>query len=290
MSMEDHYYGEKHNLQGNKMHETGLREQEIHENLDKCHIEIKNQNLVLDSSQMHLEEQCELEISAAWLHDKINPSRWTKIGDEIAKAENHMINKDWTIQTDDYISKLHKEIEQRENSEERPTSTPKISEESSKTKNHESETNFLNEADFEIKDETESHHSSLVGTIKSDVYSEDISSLPKNVPNLCDLKDKTKNKNVKKSIRKRVAKEVTKQKLVEETKRNLRIPIIRSKPQPAACVRKRTKLRSSGESSSAEPMDLSKRRDVVNKTILRVVRRFFSNKFKESLPHKYQNR
>mmetsp|Transcript_2468 Transcript_2468/g.2903 ORF Transcript_2468/g.2903 Transcript_2468/m.2903 type:complete len:101 (+) Transcript_2468:176-478(+) len=36
-------------------------------------------------------------------------------------------------------------------------------------------------------------------------------------------------------------------------------------------------------------MDLSKRRDVVNKTILRVVRRYFSSKFKASLDVKYGN-
>lgn len=45
--------------------------------------------------------------------------------------------------------------------------------------------------------------------------------------------------------------------------------------------RKRTKLRSSGEGSSAYAMDLSKRRDVVNKTILRVLRRYLTTKLKE---------
>lgn len=54
-------------------------------------------------------------------------------------------------------------------------------------------------------------------------------------------------------------------------------------------IRKRTKLKSSGESSSSEPMDLSKRRDVVNKTILRVVRRYFTSKFKATIDMKYGN-
>lgn len=54
-------------------------------------------------------------------------------------------------------------------------------------------------------------------------------------------------------------------------------------------IRKRTKLKSSGESSSSEPMDLAKRRDVVNKTILRVVRRYFTSKFKNAVDMKYGN-
>ena len=60
-------------------------------------------------------------------------------------------------------------------------------------------------------------------------------------------------------------------------------------PSAIKLMRKRTKLKSSGESSSSEPMDLSKRRDVVNKTILRVVRRYFSATFKASLDIKYGN-
>lgn len=52
-------------------------------------------------------------------------------------------------------------------------------------------------------------------------------------------------------------------------------------------VRRRTKLKSSGESSSAEPMDLSRRRDVVNKTILRVLRRYLANQFKNLITTKY---
>lgn len=296
MSMDGHFIEEKHHLQWDKMHKSRLKDEEFEENLDKWHIEIKNPKFVMDSSEVIIDEHSDVEISAAWLHEKIRPSRWTNTDDEKAEAdnyngsdENHTINMDLSIQPEDYTSKINKDIKRREISEERPTSTPKISEESSKMKNRESETNFIDEVDFEIKDEIESVHNSLVGSIKLDVYSELSNSYPKLIHNPRDPKEISKNKNGKKPVRKRVAKEVAKHRLVEETKRNLRLPVIRSKAQPTTCVRKRTKLRSSGESSSAEPMDLSKRRDVVNKTILRVVRRFFSNKFKESLPHKYQN-
>lgn len=59
------------------------------------------------------------------------------------------------------------------------------------------------------------------------------------------------------------------------------------KPQEAIVQtnsRKRTKLLSSGESSSIENIDLARRRDVVNKTILRVLRRYFSQRFKKNVP------
>ena len=49
---------------------------------------------------------------------------------------------------------------------------------------------------------------------------------------------------------------------------------------PVKIARKRTKLLSSGESSSKNILDLATRRDVVNKTILRVLRRHLSLKFK----------
>lgn len=56
---------------------------------------------------------------------------------------------------------------------------------------------------------------------------------------------------------------------------------IRTYNSESLVKRKRTKLRSSGEGSSAYAMDLSKRRDVVNKTILRILRRFYTTKLKE---------
>lgn len=71
--------------------------------------------------------------------------------------------------------------------------------------------------------------------------------------------------------------------------KKLRKRPVKENPQVSSSVRRRTKLKSSGESSSAEPMDLSKRRDVVNKTILRVVRRFFASEFKATLDCKYGN-
>lgn len=49
-------------------------------------------------------------------------------------------------------------------------------------------------------------------------------------------------------------------------------------------IRKRTKLLSSGESSSKDIIDLATRRDVVNKTILRVLRRYLTQKLKECTP------
>jgi len=58
-----------------------------------------------------------------------------------------------------------------------------------------------------------------------------------------------------------------------------------SKPR----IRQRTKLSTSGESSSSKPMDLSKRRDVINKTILRMIRRFFTQTYKSEIEGKYQN-
>lgn len=70
-------------------------------------------------------------------------------------------------------------------------------------------------------------------------------------------------------------------KKLQEKKKELRCTLRNPKNEegPKPSVRRRTKLLSSGESSSTEPMDLSKRRDVVNKTILRMIRRYFSNKY-----------
>lgn len=62
-------------------------------------------------------------------------------------------------------------------------------------------------------------------------------------------------------------------------------------PKPeGSWVRKRTKLRSSGESSSVHAIDLSKRRDVVNKTILRVLRRYLTQEFKTLVPQQYEDK
>lgn len=55
--------------------------------------------------------------------------------------------------------------------------------------------------------------------------------------------------------------------------------------------RKRTKLLSPGDESNAtETIDLAQRRDVVNKTILRVLRRYLTNKFKELVTVEYDNK
>ena len=54
--------------------------------------------------------------------------------------------------------------------------------------------------------------------------------------------------------------------------------------------RKRTKLLSAGCSSSKEIVDLAQRRDVVNKTILRVMRRFLTQKLKVNFPQEYEGK
>jgi hypothetical protein len=54
--------------------------------------------------------------------------------------------------------------------------------------------------------------------------------------------------------------------------------------------RKRTKLLSTGCSSSKEIVDLAQRRDVVNKTILRVMRRFLTQKLKANFPQEYEGK
>lgn len=54
--------------------------------------------------------------------------------------------------------------------------------------------------------------------------------------------------------------------------------------------RKRTKLLSAGCSSSKEIVDLAQRRDVVNKTILRVMRRFLTQKLKTNFPQEYEGK
>lgn len=72
-------------------------------------------------------------------------------------------------------------------------------------------------------------------------------------------------------------------KLVRKTKGwNLKTTRKKTESSPHKLPRRRTKLLSSGESSSTEPMDLSKRRDVVNKTILRVLRRYMATKLSTS--------
>jgi hypothetical protein len=55
-------------------------------------------------------------------------------------------------------------------------------------------------------------------------------------------------------------------------------------------VRKRTKLLSSGESSSKNTINLATRRDVVNKTILRVLRRYLTTKFKNEVEPVYEGK
>lgn len=73
---------------------------------------------------------------------------------------------------------------------------------------------------------------------------------------------------------------------LKEEKIDTNVSDVKSIQKPTT-LRKRTKLRLSGESSSAEAMDLSKRRDVVNKTILRVLRRYLTNQFKSFLSSKF---
>jgi hypothetical protein len=63
------------------------------------------------------------------------------------------------------------------------------------------------------------------------------------------------------------------------------IPLIKSERR-----RKRTKLISAGVSSSKDISDLSQRRDVVNKTILRAMRRYFSQKLKTDFPQEYEGK
>lgn len=54
--------------------------------------------------------------------------------------------------------------------------------------------------------------------------------------------------------------------------------------------RKRTKLLSSGANSSKDLVDLAQRRDVVNKTILRIIRRYFTQQFKLMVSVQYENK
>jgi hypothetical protein len=55
-------------------------------------------------------------------------------------------------------------------------------------------------------------------------------------------------------------------------------------------IRKRTKLLSSGDSSSKNTINLATRRDVVNKTILRVLRRYLTCKFKNEVEQIYEGK
>lgn len=55
-------------------------------------------------------------------------------------------------------------------------------------------------------------------------------------------------------------------------------------------LRKRTKLISSGDSSSKNTLNLATRRDVVNKTILRVLRRYLTCKFKNKIEQIYEGK
>ena len=76
-----------------------------------------------------------------------------------------------------------------------------------------------------------------------------------------------------------------KSKLLSENKLNnftttLKAGKVWDKPK----YKKRTKLLSSGESSSTEEIDLARRRDVVNKTILRILRRYLAQQFKLHVP------
>lgn len=80
-------------------------------------------------------------------------------------------------------------------------------------------------------------------------------------------------------------------KLSRKSDEEKRISLRKCNPRPeGSSVRKRTKLRSSGESSSVHAIDLSKRRDVVNKTILRVLRRYLAQEFKTLVPQQYEDK
>lgn len=61
----------------------------------------------------------------------------------------------------------------------------------------------------------------------------------------------------------------------------LNIPFIKGRKRAFKKRSKRTMLNSAGLSSSKEEMDLSQRRDVLNKTILRAMRRFITNDFRK---------
>lgn len=101
-------------------------------------------------------------------------------------------------------------------------------------------------------------------------------------PTFCQVVEETNN--VQNCLNKRDEKQLKKD---QENSNNSPLRKRRCKKEVATVsknVRKRTKLLSSGESSSKDIVDLATRRDVVNKTILRVLRRYLTQKLKECTP------
>lgn len=91
--------------------------------------------------------------------------------------------------------------------------------------------------------------------------------------------------NFKKRSSKLIAKESEEVSEVKKTRKGRREELHVPRNQ-----RKRTKLLSAGCSSSKEIVDLAQRRDVVNKTILRVMRRFLTQKLKTNFPQEYEGK
>ena len=245
------------------------------ENLDNIHIEVKS-GTNMDNIDLGLhDEELEVDISPAWLHDHLNSVRW-KI--EEKNASEDVQNQNTAItQLNDEDSGLPKDMIVKLEKSKKDQTKDEAEDEDSHSFDSSNE-HFINSSNKVRIVE------SCCKWNKADI--EQVVAVP--------LVTTTKTKNTHKSsaISKRRRRRGGRNKTIEnrnkEESDELENEFKMCSPN-SKLMRKRTKLKSSGESSSSEPMDLSKRRDVVNKTILRVVRRYFSSTFKASLDIKYGN-
>lgn len=156
------------------------------------------------------------------------------------------------------------------------------------TKRWKTESDFDNLASKSIEESNETEHLDSVWKEQLAFHSEGENFKPSDDPiRRC---DKNLSKDCKRATPKSKPKKIQprainkKREKKEHRKEIEKLPVVRkvrTYNSENLAKRKRTKLKSSGEGSSAYAMDLSKRRDVVNKTILRILRRFFTTKLKE---------
>ncbi|CAI2362743.1 unnamed protein product [Moneuplotes crassus] len=247
------------------------------ENLDNIYVQVKGVEGGCEIDFTISQDDIEIEVNPAWLQDQINSIKCNNPCNETSDESHNQLTAITNINQDEMlVTKLQKEnrknlADSTESSDVKmqheDIQSPRIVEKALSSSFGDCQKEESNEKlkleNSSIKSEKTSskdrNNQGKIGAIKSqDETKESDNPLPK--------KKLRSQKKIDNSVRKAIA------------KRRLVKPI-----------RKRTKLKSSGESSSSEPMDLAKRRDVVNKTILRVVRRYFTSKFKKAVDMKYGN-
>lgn len=252
------------------------------ENLDNIYVQVKGTKEDYGIEFSGFQEDIEINISPAWLQDQIKPLRWIKGSTPNTEdSQNQLTAITQMNQDEDLITKLQKDDKKDLAGSNEPSDVQMDDENSEnatidqKVKVSLTEQNILDQSSENPK---VVNSSSKAPTAQG----EDPCSQKKSSDDWSKAAEGPAKTGEPKALLSK--KKLRSQKKVDDSVRNEI-----TKRKIAKPIRKRTKLKSSGESSSSEPMDLSKRRDVVNKTILRVVRRYFTSKFKATIDMKYGN-